>query len=109
STRWPAMMRPMSVSSTSARTCVIERVPGLGSKAAHVKQNFLHKLIEHRNYIDQRGDDMPEIENGTSPIKQQRRPATDVHAKQREPIERPSLAEIVTVNAGDRNVIISAR
>jgi xylulose-5-phosphate/fructose-6-phosphate phosphoketolase len=42
---------------------VIECVPGLGSKAAHVKQHFRDKLIEHRNYVDQHGEDMPEIQN----------------------------------------------
>jgi len=48
---------------------VIERVPGLGSKAAHVKQHFRHKLIEHRNYIDQHGEDMPEVQNWSWPYK----------------------------------------
>jgi len=48
---------------------VIERVPGLGPKAAHVKQHFLHKLIEHRNYIDQHGEDTPEIQNWSWPYK----------------------------------------
>jgi phosphoketolase len=38
---------------------VIERVPGLGSKAAHVKQHFRDKLTQHRNYVDQHGEDMP--------------------------------------------------
>jgi xylulose-5-phosphate/fructose-6-phosphate phosphoketolase len=42
---------------------VIERVPGLGQKAAHLKQHFHHKLIDHRNYIDQHGEDLPEIKN----------------------------------------------
>jgi xylulose-5-phosphate/fructose-6-phosphate phosphoketolase len=30
---------------------VIERVPGLGSKVAHVKQRLRDKLIEHREYV----------------------------------------------------------
>jgi xylulose-5-phosphate/fructose-6-phosphate phosphoketolase len=42
---------------------VIERVPGLGSKAAHVNQHFRDRLIEHRNYVEQHGEDMPEIQN----------------------------------------------
>jgi xylulose-5-phosphate/fructose-6-phosphate phosphoketolase len=46
---------------------VIERVPGLGSKAAHVNQRFRDKLIEHRNYVDQHGEDMPEIQNWSWP------------------------------------------
>jgi xylulose-5-phosphate/fructose-6-phosphate phosphoketolase len=48
---------------------VIERVPGLGSKAAHARQHFRDKLIEHRNYIDQHGQDMPEIQNWSWPYK----------------------------------------
>ena len=46
---------------------VIERVPGLQSKAAHVRQHFRDKLIEHRSYIDQHGEDMPEIQNWSWP------------------------------------------
>ena len=40
---------------------VIDRVPGLGAGAAHVKQMLRDKLVEHREYICQRGEDMPEI------------------------------------------------
>jgi xylulose-5-phosphate/fructose-6-phosphate phosphoketolase len=46
---------------------VIERVPGLGSRAAHVGQHLRDKLIEHRNYVDQHGEDMPEIQNWSWP------------------------------------------
>jgi xylulose-5-phosphate/fructose-6-phosphate phosphoketolase len=46
---------------------VIERVPGLESKAAHVKQHFRDKLIEHRSYIDEHGEDMPEIQTWSWP------------------------------------------
>ncbi len=42
---------------------VIDRVPGLGSRAAHAKQHFRDKLIEHRDYVDEHGEDMPEILN----------------------------------------------
>jgi XFP C-terminal domain len=48
---------------------VIDRVPGLGSKAAHVNQHFRNKLIEHRIYVDQHGEDMPEIQNWSWPYK----------------------------------------
>jgi xylulose-5-phosphate/fructose-6-phosphate phosphoketolase len=42
---------------------VIDRVPGLGSRAAHAKQ-FLHdKLLDHKAYINKHGQDMPEIRN----------------------------------------------
>jgi len=40
---------------------VIDRVPGLGSRAAHVKQAMRDRRIEHRAYIVEHGDDMPEI------------------------------------------------
>ena len=40
---------------------VIDRVPRLQKKAAHVKQWLHNKLIEHKEYIRARGEDMPEI------------------------------------------------
>jgi xylulose-5-phosphate/fructose-6-phosphate phosphoketolase len=48
---------------------VIERVPGLSERAAHVKQHFRDKLIEHRGYVRLHGEDMPEIENWGWPYK----------------------------------------
>lgn len=40
---------------------VIDRVPKIGSIAAHAKQAIRDKLIEHKEYISKYGDDMPEI------------------------------------------------
>ena len=40
---------------------VIDRVPKLGSKFAHVRQAMSDKLLEHNQYIRKYGDDMPEI------------------------------------------------
>ncbi|MEG4343807.1 phosphoketolase family protein [Microcoleus sp. A003_D6] len=40
---------------------VIDRVPKLSSVAAYGKQAIRDKLIEHRQYITEHGDDMPEI------------------------------------------------
>ncbi|MBD0307455.1 MAG: phosphoketolase family protein [Microcoleus sp. T1-bin1] len=40
---------------------VLDRVPKLGSVAAYGKQAIRDKLIEHRQYITEHGDDMPEI------------------------------------------------
>ncbi|MBO9518720.1 MAG: phosphoketolase family protein [Porphyrobacter sp.] len=40
---------------------VIERVPGLQTRAAYAKQAIRDKLIEHREYIERYGEDMPEI------------------------------------------------
>ena len=40
---------------------VIDRVPQLGSRAAYAKQAIRDKLIEHKQYIHEHGEDMPEI------------------------------------------------
>ena len=42
---------------------VIDRVPGLGSRAAYAKQYLRDKLLDHKNYIHKHGEDMPEIRN----------------------------------------------
>ncbi|MCA1685413.1 MAG: phosphoketolase, partial [Planctomycetia bacterium] len=39
----------------------VDRLPQLGGKAAYVKQAVRDKLIEHRLYINEHGEDMPEI------------------------------------------------
>jgi len=38
---------------------VIDRVPSLGSRFAHVKQLMAEKLVEHKLYICEHGDDLP--------------------------------------------------
>jgi xylulose-5-phosphate/fructose-6-phosphate phosphoketolase len=40
---------------------VIDRVPQLGAKAAHIKQEIRDRLIEHKQYITSHGEDLPEI------------------------------------------------
>jgi xylulose-5-phosphate/fructose-6-phosphate phosphoketolase len=40
---------------------VIDRVPKLGSRAAYLKQDLRDKLIEHKQYVQKYGEDMPEI------------------------------------------------
>jgi len=42
---------------------VINRVPSLGHSAACVLKSLRDKLIEHKEYIDQHGEDLPEIRN----------------------------------------------
>ena len=44
---------------------VVDRVPGLGSKGAYLKQSMTDKLVEHKHYIDKHGEDLPEIRNWT--------------------------------------------
>ncbi|WP_035060557.1 phosphoketolase family protein [Andreprevotia chitinilytica] len=46
---------------------VIDRVPHLKKIGAHVRQKFEDKLIEHKHYINEYGDDMPEVKNWSWP------------------------------------------
>jgi xylulose-5-phosphate/fructose-6-phosphate phosphoketolase len=48
---------------------VIDRVPSLAVVAAHVKQQFRDKLLEHTRYVREHGEDMPEIQAWTWPYK----------------------------------------
>jgi xylulose-5-phosphate/fructose-6-phosphate phosphoketolase len=40
---------------------VIDRVPGLGARAAYAKQYLRDKLIDHERYVRTYGEDMPEV------------------------------------------------
>jgi xylulose-5-phosphate/fructose-6-phosphate phosphoketolase len=42
---------------------VVDRLPHLGSKGAYLKQEMKDMLIKHKNYIDEHGEDLPEIRN----------------------------------------------
>ena len=42
---------------------VVDRVPDLGAPGSYLKQLMADKLIAHKQYIDQHGQDMPEIRN----------------------------------------------
>jgi xylulose-5-phosphate/fructose-6-phosphate phosphoketolase len=42
---------------------VIDRVPGLSSQAAYTKQYLRDRLLDHKAYIREHGEDMPEIRN----------------------------------------------
>ena len=42
---------------------VIDRVPDLGSKGDYLKQQMKIKLIEHKHYIGEHGQDVPEIQD----------------------------------------------
>ena len=46
---------------------VIDRVPGLGSKAAHVRQQMEDERLRHRQYTREFGDDPADIHNWVWP------------------------------------------
>ena len=48
---------------------VIDRVPKLGYMAAYARQAIRDKLIDHKHYVSERGEDMPEIRNWTWAIR----------------------------------------
>jgi len=41
----------------------IDRLPRTGTRGVYLKQQLTNKLIEHKRYIDEFGQDMPEIRN----------------------------------------------
>ena len=41
----------------------VDRLPHLGAKGSYLKQKMQDKLIEHKHYIDEHGQDLPEIRN----------------------------------------------
>jgi len=42
---------------------VVNRIPGLGENGNKLRQLMINKLVEHKQYIDKYGMDMPEIRN----------------------------------------------
>jgi xylulose-5-phosphate/fructose-6-phosphate phosphoketolase len=46
---------------------VVDRVPRLQSAGGHFKQMLRNRLVQHKQYIHQYGEDMPEIRNWTWP------------------------------------------
>ncbi len=45
----------------------VDRVPRLCRIGAHFKQSLRNKLVEHKLYVHQHGDDLPEVKNWTWP------------------------------------------
>jgi xylulose-5-phosphate/fructose-6-phosphate phosphoketolase len=41
----------------------IDRLPQTGGKGIYLKQQLKDKLIEHKQYIEKYGEDLPEIRN----------------------------------------------
>ncbi len=53
---------------------VIDRVPELQPHAAYAKQSIRNKLLEHKEYITEHGEDLPEVRDwrwSSSPVKTQ--------------------------------------
>jgi xylulose-5-phosphate/fructose-6-phosphate phosphoketolase len=44
---------------------VLDRVPGLGARAAYAKQALRDRLIDHKRHIGLRGEDLPEVRDWT--------------------------------------------
>ena len=42
---------------------VVEQLPQLGSRGSYLKQKMRDKLVEHKHYIAQNGQDLPEVRN----------------------------------------------
>ena len=48
---------------------VIDRVPGLGERAAELRQEMVDERLRHRAYTREVGDDMPDVRDWTWPAK----------------------------------------
>ena len=43
----------------------IDRLPQTGAKGTYLKQQLKDKLVEHKQYIDKNGQDLPDIRDWT--------------------------------------------
>jgi xylulose-5-phosphate/fructose-6-phosphate phosphoketolase len=48
---------------------VIDRVPGLGARCAHLRQEMVDERLRHRAYTREFGDDPPDIRDWTWPAR----------------------------------------
>jgi xylulose-5-phosphate/fructose-6-phosphate phosphoketolase len=46
---------------------VIDRVPGLGSRAGHIRQKMMDERLRHRQYTRDHGEDVPDVRDWTWP------------------------------------------
>jgi xylulose-5-phosphate/fructose-6-phosphate phosphoketolase len=45
----------------------VDRVPGLKTRSAYFKQHLRDKLLQHKQYTHEHGDDLPEVRDWTWP------------------------------------------
>ena len=56
---------------------VIDRVPGLGERAAHLRQQMVDERLRHRAYTRETGDDMPDVRDWAWPFGDEGRTSTE--------------------------------
>jgi xylulose-5-phosphate/fructose-6-phosphate phosphoketolase len=56
---------------------VIDRVPHLGERAAHLRQHMVDERLRHRMYTRETGDDMPDVRDWAWPFGEEGRTPTD--------------------------------
>jgi xylulose-5-phosphate/fructose-6-phosphate phosphoketolase len=56
---------------------VIDRVPGLGERAAHLRQQMVDERLRHRAYTRETGDDMPDVRDWAWPFGDEGRTPTE--------------------------------
>jgi xylulose-5-phosphate/fructose-6-phosphate phosphoketolase len=56
---------------------VIDRVPGLAERAAHLRQQMVDERLRHRMYTRETGDDMPDVRDWAWPFGDEGRTPTD--------------------------------
>jgi len=55
----------------------LDRLPAVGGEAAEIKQRLNHKLVEHRAYVREHGEDMPEVRDWVWPYERSERDRGD--------------------------------
>jgi xylulose-5-phosphate/fructose-6-phosphate phosphoketolase len=56
---------------------VIDRVPGLAERAAHLRQHMVDERLRHRAYTREVGDDMPDVRDWAWPFGDEGQTPTD--------------------------------
>ena len=56
---------------------MVDRVPGLSERAAHLRQHMVDERLRHRAYTRRTGDDMPDVRDWAWPFGDEGRTPTD--------------------------------